>query len=611
MGRMCGYVATGAGAPDLRAFFRGCYPAGFAPPPDGVFHEAAPVGLAAGDEPSLAVDRDRQLACAIDGALFDRQALVDHLSALGEDARADTPAELLLRLLARDGREALRRLRGDFALAFWDGRAGELLLARDPYGVKSLYYAETPRGLVFASHLGGLAASPWFERRVGMAGFLEYLACGYISAPYTIYERGAALRPGQLLVLRDGAARVEDYRPIEPEGWAFHDMAGRPEREVVAQLEGLLVDAVQRRLPPGGEVAAYLSGGLDSSLLCALLRRRTDRHVVAYTMGFDNPIHDETPWAREVARHLGVEHERHGISRDEFLGMVPRVHRLYGQPFADISAIPTYVVGTRVAQRFDAVFASDGPDFLFGNFDLRHLYWYYRLMPERWRGPVSAAAQRVVRRFFGRWVSPNLDVPELLRQPDFFWIYPRMFKSADLERLVDEPVYAESFWVHRFLESRSDIPVAERVRLAQYVCYGISSALQKSRGTHDACGVDLVCPYYDVELCDFVNYLPTRYKFRRLYGKYLQKRLLYRHVPRRLLERPKRGFIMDFVEFGVAPIRALTDRYLAPARLREAGYVDADFATRCVEAFYGGDTNMGPKLWTLLMFELWREEAGI
>src|SRR4029077_14100489 len=168
-----------------------------------------------------------------------------------------------------------------------------------------------------------------------------------------------------------------------------------------------------------------------------------------------------------------------------------------------------------------------------------------------------------------------------------------------------------SFWCHRFIETRTDIPLAERLRLAQFLCYGISDVLFKAAAAHNASHVDILCPYFDLEFFNFVQFLPTRYKFRRLYGKYLQKKLLFRKIPEAILKRPKRGFIMDFVEFGVDATRALTDRYLNRKRLSETGLFDTNFALQCVENYYRGDSNMGPKLWTLLMFEMWREKMSV
>jgi hypothetical protein len=242
-----------------------------------------------------------------------------------------------------------------------------------------------------------------------------------------------------------------------------------------------------------------------------------------------------------VASHLGIEHQSFNLDPDEAFHLLSLLPDLYGQPLADISAIPTLAIAHKVSRRFDAIFDGQGPDFMFGNFDLRTLYYCYHGIPRRLRNGVSRLSQFLARNVFRTWTSPNLDVGELLRQPEFFWVFTRMFKSHDLERLVGEPVYAESFWCHRFLQSRTDIPLAERLRLA----------------------------------------------------------------------RPKRGFIMDFVEFGVDKTRALTDRYLTRKRLNETGLFNAEFALKCVDDYYRGDTNMGPKLWTLLMFEMWREKLSI
>jgi asparagine synthase (glutamine-hydrolysing) len=569
------------------------------------------LGLAVAQSSQLARSADGRYVCAVDGRVHSSPRLQAWSNNGGPPLSGLSAAETVLAVYLSRGLDGFQLLEGGFVFAILDTRDRTLVLGRDLFGVKNLFYAATPSGFVFSTSLARLARTPWFDRSIGLPGFLEYLACGYVSTPWTIYEQAAALKQGQCAVVRNGQVQCHSFHSLEPADWRFLDTAGLSELQLVDRLDELLSAAVARRLPGKGPVAAYLSGGLDTSLLCAALKEARGKEAVAYTMGFPGRPHDETAYARAVADHLGLEHRPFALDKEESLHTLSRLPGIYGQPLADISAIPTCLIARRVSEQFDAIFDGQGPDFLFGNFDLRVLYHCQTKVPRALRHGLSRASQFLTRNFFQRRTSPNLDVAELLRQPEFFWIFTRMFKSRDLEQLVGEPVYAESFWCHRFLQARADIPLAERLRLAQFLCYGINDVLFKASGAHNASQVDILCPFFDLDLYNFVQFLPTRYKFRGLYGKYLQKKLLYRKVPPRLLDRPKRGFIIDFVEFGVETTRALTDRYLTRKRLNETGLFNADFALRCVEDYYHGDRNMGPKLWTLLMFEIWRESCGV
>jgi asparagine synthase (glutamine-hydrolysing) len=609
--RICGYVASGESRLDLGRILSESYslkrPDGAAP----LIHQDGCIGIATARDGQLASSADGRYVCAVDGSIFNSPRLEEYLRPRRPDFESLSPPQILLELYQSRGVESFQLLEGGFVFAIVDTQDETLVLGRDIFGVKSLFYARTPSGIVFSSSLAGIASSPWFDREIGLAGMLEYLACGYVSAPWTIYQDASALKAGECVIITDGRVTTHQFHNLEPRSWEFLDTEGRSEDQLVDRLDELAAAAVSRRLPATGEVAAYLSGGLDTSLLCALLKENGGRKVLAYTLGFNGRSHDETANARAVAAQLGIEHRAFNLEKEEAFHALSMLPVIYGQPLADISAVPTTVIAGKVGQQFDAIFDGQGPDFLFGNFDLRALYYSYHGVPRAFREGMSRVSRFLTGKLLRKWTSPNLDVAELLRQPDFFWIFTRMFKSRDLEQLVGEPVYAESFWCHRFLNSRRDIPLAERLRLAQFLCYGISDVQFKASAAHQASQVDILCPYLDLDLFNFVQFLPTRFKYRRGYGKYLQKKLLYRKVPKRFLERPKRGFIMDFVEFGVDATRALTDRYLTRKRLGETGLFNVDFALKCVADYYHGDTNMGPKLWTLLMFEIWREKLSV
>ena len=239
------------------------------------------------------------------------------------------------------------------------------------------------------------------------------------------------------------------------------------------------------------------------------------------------------------------------------------------------------------------------------------LYHYYRRVPAVFHKAVSRLADVVIQTFFKSWISPNLSVPELLKQPAFFWIFQRKFRGPALEKLLMKTVGAEQFRAHRLIMNRTDIPVSERLLLAEHMFYGLDDVLCKATAIHNALGVRLLRPLYDQPLFEFCRFLPTKYKFRRGRGRYLQNRLISRYVPREMIDRPKRGFIVDFVEFGRDEIKGLADKYLSRKRLAETGLFDADYAAELVSAYFSGQKTLGPKMWVLLMFEMWREKFGM
>jgi asparagine synthase (glutamine-hydrolysing) len=560
----------------------------------------------------MAKSRDARFLCVVDGDIYNSRGVYDKLKQVDGSARSHGTADVILRCYLSGDREILKTLTGAFVFAILDTKKKEVIVGRDAFGNKVVYYSNTPNGLIFSSSLTALADSSWTDKEIDKDGLVRYLAGGYISAPYTIYRHIRLLEPGDLLVYKNGEYRIDSFSRFEPDSWKSHDIGDATAEELTDRFETLLSDAIKCRLPETRQVALYLSGGRDTSLLCGALRKHADKEIVAYTLGLKGSRNDESEYARAVAKHLNIkDHELHYLTKEDFFGTLTELPEIYGQPLGDISAIPTNVMTRKLSQRFDSVFCGDGPDFMFGNFDFKLLYHYYKWVPRRFRKSFSSFVEFAIQKFFYTWTSPNLSVPELLKQPDLFWIFEKKFKAEMLEKILGEPVDAWSFEAHRFLESRRDIPISERMLLVEHMFYGLDDVLYKATCSHNVYSVRLLRPYYDSGVFEFSRYLPTKYKFRKGRGRYLQNRLLSKLIPIDLINRPKRGFIVDFVEFGTADLKSLTDKYLSRKRLNETGLINADFAVKCVEDYYNGNLVMGPKLWVLLIFELWRERFSI
>ena len=609
VGRICGYIGSKNGSEHIKAFLSGCYPLTKPDIFQDSYHVREDVALGTEGKGNLFQSTDGRYACVVDGRTYATRAVLEKITPDGPGPNPLYPAQVILYYYLQEGIKAFNELSGGFVFAIWDGEEKKLVLGRDRWGIKRIYYAKTQDGFCFSSNLVGLVSTPGFDKKIGSRGFIDYMSYGFIHPPNTIYENVFVLNPGEFLIFDGAEVKVDHFHPLVPDEWAFHDTTSLSEKELVDRLDSRLIDSVNRRLPEGPEVATYLSSGLDTSLVCSILTNHTNKRVIAYTLGSNDPNCDEVPDAREIAKHLGVDdHRSHYIKKEDFLEALFSLPLIYGQPFGDISAIPNYVIAKNVAQGHDAVFAGDGPDFMYCGVDFRLWDRYYRMVPYLLRIPLSAFFSFVFRTFYKKMVSPNIFISELLRQPEFFWIFHKKFKSYELERLIRKKVDPQMFWLRNYLESRKDIPPYERFRLAFFIVFGTHGVLYKGSDIHDILRMDFICPYYEAELFDFVQFLPTEYKFRDGKGKYLHKQLLFRYVPRELLERPKHGVLINYNEFGLDILRDLTNKYLSRKRLDETGLVNADYALRCVEGYYRGDLRMGPLLWTLLVFELWRDK---
>ena len=555
---------------------------------------------------------DGRYHCVVDGRLVAPGRQISHLAAKGFAAQGDSPAEVLLSSYLHNGVLALKHFRGSFAFAIYDAVEQRLVLGVDPYGTKRLFVAPGGDSLYFGSDLGVLARSGLVDGGISQAGLAEYFSFGYISPPLTIYQDISALQVGEFLVHQRGSLQREFYHKVIGDCWEFADVTGQSEDDLLDRLDRLTVEAVTSRLPEAATVAAYLSSGLDTGLLAACLSRHGGKRIVAYTLGTTNSRHDEVPGARRMARHLGIqEHHCVYLQEDECFAALEALPDIFGQPMADISAIPNQVITARVGQDFDEVIAGDGPDGLYGNWDLRPWHYYYRWVPYLLRRPVAALLEGVDRRLKLGLSTPSRQIGDLLAQPEFSWVFHKKLKAGQLETLLGRPVPAETFAVARYLRDRTDIPLYERLRMGFALYFVMHGVLQKGSGIHNANLVEQVCPYYDRDLVDFICALPTRFKTRgNGYGKYLHKKLIGRYVPPEVFAGPKRGFIFDIREFAPARLRGLTDRYLDRARIAEAGMLDPDFVQKCTRSYLQGDDRMGPAVWSLLVFEMWRDRFG-
>ena len=544
---------------------------------------------------------DGALTMVFNGEVYNFAAVRAELEALGHRFRSSGDSEVVLAALRQWGTAAVDRFIGMFAIAVWNEQEHRLLLLRDRLGVKPLYYAWDGSNFWFGSELKALRAFSAWKPEIDRDALGEYLQYGYISAPRSIYRNVKKLLPGHWLELGEvGEPAVRRYWTAV-EGDAT--LAGT-EEELERRLETLLIEACRYRMVADVPVGIFLSGGLDSTLVTALLQAYGGGEVRTFTIGFDDERYDESRHAKKVAQFLGTRHTEQIVSPRDMAGVLPQWGELFDEPFGDQSGVPTYLVSKMARSSVKVALSADGGDELFSG------YSHYGVLLERaWLGtlagaaPMNAAWRHRVRRDVVERVEKLKVLLPALDRPSMYDLAMSFWTPWEIEALLGTKVRARArVEATRFADQMA------RCDLRHYLPDDI---LVKVDRTTMATGLEGREPLLDHRLVEFALRLPLALRRGPLGTKHLLRRILYRHVPRELVERPKQGFAIPLSKWLRGELAWLVDEYLAPSRVRAGGVLDPDEAARAVRNFReGGPANDRldvQKLWLLLAFEMWRE----
>jgi asparagine synthase (glutamine-hydrolysing) len=517
----------------------------------------------------------------------------------------------------------LRRAAGMFALALWDRRERRLHLARDRIGEKPMYYGRQGRGrdsaFLFGSELKALACHPAFEGEIDRDALSGFMHGGYVPGPRSIYRNIFKLTPGCILTLDgSGEPRVEPYWSLAEvirQGTLKPDLLR--EEEVVDELESVLGRAVAGQLIGDVPLGAFLSGGIDSSMIVALMQRASSVPVQTFTIGFDDRRFDEAPYAREVARHLGTDHHELTISAEDALAVIPKLPSIYDEPFADSSQIPTYLISQLARRRVTVALSGDGGDELFAGYD------HYLLAARIWRHirkipkPVRSASGAILGSIPpGVW-DGLARVANIQRRHSTF--SDQVGRGARLLG-AGSPVEVRQGITQRWQgdavviganrigdKPAHDLGPVESLMALDLENYLPDDVLVKVDRAAMAVSLETRAPYLDHRVVEFAWRLPVDFKMRGDKTKWLLRRLLQRYVPEHLFERPKRGFSVPIDEWLRGPLRDWAEELLAPGRLGNEGYFRADAIRAAWDAHLSGRSNRQAQIWTILMFQAWLE----
>lgn len=594
---------------------------------------------------------------AFNGEIYNHQDLRAELLAAGSAPtwRGHSDTETLLAAFECWGVEStLQKAVGMFAIALWDTREHTLTLARDRFGEKPLYYGWAGQGdaraFVFGSELKALRAYPGFDNRVCRQALAQYLRFMYVPAPRSIFEGIFKLEPGCLLTIKGKPPADAPEQPPRPgvqhgsltirRWWSLSDAveagARNPvtdEAEALSLLEKKLSHAVNLQSLADVPLGAFLSGGVDSSAIVALMQQQSSRPVKTFTIGFDEAGFDESPHARAVAQHLGTEHHEMRVTAQMAQDVIPTLPWMYDEPFADSSQIPTHLVCRAARQHVTVALSGDAGDELFGGYN--RYFWGPRIwnrlswMPYPLRQSLGNVVAAVP---VGAWdalgaplnrgsggvtrIGDKLHklasrlrtvhgMDDLYRSLVSEWHDPAALVLAEGGTPLHEPQSLLDDALPATGMGQQPLPMMYRDSMT----YLPDDILCKVDRAAMATSLETRVPFLDHRVVELAWQLPLHMKIRGNVGKWALRQVLYKHVPRELIERPKAGFAVPIGQWLRGPLRDWAEALLAEPRLRAEGYLNPAPITRAWQEHLSGRFDHTAKLWSVLMFQAWLESV--
>ncbi len=580
----------------------------------------------AGQQPMAGGDGRIQLV--YNGEVYNFKEIRKTLGKLGHMFVSDTDTEVVLKSYMQWGIDCLKHFIGMFSLAIWDKNEDSLFLARDRLGIKPLFYFFDRETLLFASELKALMAFSTFPRELDYDAISLFVHYQYVPAPKSIFKNTYKLLPGHFATYRKGHLETRPY-------WELPSLNGHQpfteirEEDALEKLDALLTTAVSDRMISDVPLGGLLSGGIDSSMVCALMQKANPQPVRTFSIGFNESGYDEAPWARKVAEHLGTEHTSFYVTPRDALDVIPSLPDMYDEPFADSSAVPTYLVSKLARTQVTVALSGDGGDEQFAGYvrywSSRDMDIAFQRMPRWFRKPLAAALEKIpVSRIESCYMPWRNLLPQrfnVANFPDKWEKLVQLFGGGDLESLYRMTIHVwpketlgellngelvESQYEKTF-QKTENWPTLSRLMRVDQKTYLPDAMLTKVDRASMAVSLEVRVPLLDHRVVEFTSRLPDHLKYRDGKGKYLLKKLLSEYVPKSFFERPKMGFGVPIGKWFHGDLRELLLDYLSPNRLRDEGI----FAPNCVEnhlkGHLSGKSNHHHRLWTLLMWEMWRE----
>lgn len=537
--------------------------------------------------------------------------------------RGESDTEVLLAAIESWGvTKTLQQLNGMFAFALWDTHENTLILARDRMGEKPLYYGWVGGDFVFASELKALQTLPYWQPSINRDALHSFMRYSYVPAPHSIYERIYKLLPAHYAMIKIGQQEVEQ-KPY----WSYAAMVKENAaqrmtisvEEATNMLEEKLRFAVGQRMMSDVPLGAFLSGGIDSSSVVALMQAQSSRPIKTFTIGFNEQGFDEAPFAKAVAAHLKTEHTEMYISSAQAAAVIPQLPIIYDEPFADVSQIPTFLVSQFALQHVTVALSGDGGDEIFGGYNR------YVRGPVIWNTlaaipiPIRKMAAKLLlaaHTILLRKTNPNAASPiyQLARKLGNYYEKMGIESAQEFYQKIcsihdhpEEIVLGANVPSHPSSQLPLTLHYGEWMMLQDALTYFPDDILTKVDRASMAVSLETRTPFTDIDVMAFAWQLPLNMKIRGNKGKWLLRQMLYRHVPQELIERPKAGFNVPIGAWLRGSLKEWAGDLLSPSTLKKQGFLNPEAVEKMWQIHQSGQRDLEHRLWSILMFQAWRD----
>ena len=546
--------------------------------------------------------------------------------------------EVLLTSMEFIGVEAtLKKCIGMFAFALWDQKEKKLILGRDRLGEKPLYYGwnnhEKGKTFIFGSDLNALKVHPNFNKELNLNALDLYMSHSYVPSPFSIYKNTSKLNPGCIatISLDENEINIKKY-------WSASDVFLNgasnsfkcKEEEIINNLENKLIDSIKIQMHADVPIGAFLSGGIDSSTVVALMQSQASRPVQTFSIGFEDGDYNEAEYAKKISNHLNTNHTELYVSGADSLSVIPKLANIYSEPFADSSQIPTYLVSKLARDKVTVSLSGDGGDELFGGYNryilIQSMWKYISLIPRPMRLAVSKIFLKIKPNYWnsffkliqpvipgsirqnnwGNKIQKTLQVIALKEIEDIYLaLVSSGVEKTNLVKNLDNSSKSIFFEDSKILNKLTDIEKMMSLDILNYLPDDILTKVDRSTM---AVSLEARVPFLDHRVVEFASKIPINIKIKDGIGKWPLREVLYRHVPAKLIERPKMGFSIPLSEWLKDSLKGWAEKLIDESRLKKEGYLCHKLVNQYWSEHQSGSHDRSQILWNILMFQAWLDE---
>ncbi len=562
-----------------------------------------------------------KLTIAYNGEIYNFREIRKELKSIGYDLVSDSDTEVVLKAYKQWGINAVDKFRGMFVFGIWDQGRKKMILCRDRVGVKPLYYYFDGNLLVFASELRAVIFHPSIKKEINKEALAIFLQLGYIPAPYSIFKNIYKLEPGCFLEIDNNRKlkikKYWDITKIYLKGEKTYS-----EHSAEEELEKRLLESFKLRMVSDVPVGVLLSGGIDSSMVAALLQKNSRQSLTTFTVGFNEKKYNEAEYAKKIAKHLKTEHYELYCTPKEAMEIIPNMPEYYDEPFGDSSAIPSYLVAKFASQKVKVVLSADGGDELFCGYDryrrMDKIYKNIDSIPDIVFKAGKLFDTSVFRGFVEKiagWsnLSHKLKKIEKLSliksnpSQAYSILNSYWFKEETKELILgsfDEDYFSDVFFREfKKVESLGLMSQMQVIDLKYYLPDDILVKVDRSTMANSIEGRD---PFLDQEIIEFAASLPLELKYRKGESKYILKKILFKHIPKELVDRPKQGLRIPIDPWLKKELKPLLQNYIDPGNIAKEGILDHKIIEKELDDFLNNRI-YGNRLWNVLVFQMWKE----